>query len=465
MSNAFIAHWWEDDDDGDTEPPVNANAGNQQDLEDSGGAADEPEVESEAESEASDFGGFSDRPVVPSYPEGGYLQPDGTFKLAVSIDHLLQAITAHGLLNGYGVNKRNAGNKNKEGVYTCYRIECDRFGKARPSRATTRKTSTRKTGCQWKGRAVLDTATGGWKFRFDKDPAHHQHNHPPTSVPTAIPKNRKVSSPIKRAICTLSEHPGIRARDVTSIIAKQFPESNLTQKDVNNQRAKIRREAMGGLTPTGALIRLFDDKGINYVAKYHEDDPDRLHGLVWSSAEGEDLWKRFPEALGFDNTHKTNYLGYPLFVVIGSTNCNTTFNAAFGLIDTERKVGFDFLFQAVEALRTKINAQQPKVTITDRDDRMKAALTEVWPFVEQQLCIYHVIKNVKTNLYKKWKKTPAEEAASAAAANQDEADQEELDQLPRPPDLDSPIQHNKDGFLHMFQSMVYALTEDRFLEA
>ena len=62
------------------------------------------------------------------------------------------------------------------------------------------------------------------------------------------------------------------------------------------------------------------------------------------------MWKRFPEVISFDNTYNTNRFKLPLFQATGQTCLKTVFNAAFGLIDNERREGFQFLAEGIHQL-------------------------------------------------------------------------------------------------------------------
>jgi hypothetical protein len=42
----------------------------------------------------------------------------------------------------------------------------------------------------------------------------------------------------------------------------------LTARDIYNARPQIRREEQMGYTPTGALIRIFDEEDFSFVVKY-----------------------------------------------------------------------------------------------------------------------------------------------------------------------------------------------------
>jgi hypothetical protein len=82
---------------------------------------------------------------------------------------------------------------------------------------------------------------------------------------------------------------------------------------------------LGGLVPTAALIKLFDENEIPYLVKWADDDPNRLLGLVWTFPYCLEMWKRFPEVISFDNTYNTNRFKLPLFQATGQTCLGTVF--------------------------------------------------------------------------------------------------------------------------------------------
>ncbi|KAL9567377.1 hypothetical protein ACKAV7_008452 [Fusarium commune] len=191
---------------------------------------------------------------------------------------------------------------------------------------------------------------GKWLLRLHNNPEHHQHNHGPSIGPSAHPSHRRLTEATKATIISTSRRVGVRARDVRAVIQEQYPDSTFTRKDIYNARSLINREKLGGLTPTAALIKLFDDNEIPYLIKWADDDPDRLLGLVWTFPYCLQMWKRFPEVISFDNTYNTNRFKLPLFQATGQTCLGSVFNAAFGLIDNERREGFQFLSESIKQL-------------------------------------------------------------------------------------------------------------------
>ncbi|KAJ6439000.1 mutator-like element [Purpureocillium lavendulum] len=195
---------------------------------------------------------------------------------------------------------------------------------------------------------------------------------------------------------------GIRARDVRAVVQEQHPETVFTRRDIYNARALINCDKLDGYTPTAALIKLFDETKIPYLVKWDDSSPDRLLGIVWTFPYCIKMWKRFPEVMSFDNTYNTNRFKLPLFQATGQTCLGSVYNAAFGLIDNERREGFQFLSESIRQLTEQHRIRAPDVIITDFDDAMKAALDDQFPGAQQQLCIHHINSNGLLKAKQRW---------------------------------------------------------------
>lgn len=119
-----------------------------------------------------------------------------------------------------------------------------------------------------------------------------------------------------------------------------------------------------------------------------------------------------------ENTYKTNRYNMYLFQVsallcssrlsmltsnyqlqvTGITNTDSLANFAFGIINGEAREHFDWLVRQLESVREEINAEIPHVVITDKDDVPRDALRAAMPSVQQQLCIYHIVANVRAKI-------------------------------------------------------------------
>lgn len=225
---------------------------------------------------------------------------------------------------------------------------------------------------------------------------------------------------------------------------------------------------MNGHSPTAALIKLFDEKNIPYLAKWADDQPSRLVDIVWTFPYCLQMCKRFPESISFDNTYNTNRFKLPLFQATGQTCLGSIFNAAFGLIDNERREGFQFLTESMKQLIDKHSIRQPDVIITDFDNAMQAALNDQFPDVQQQLCIHHINSNVLLKAKQKWLKRRRSSSSSSSGSLDEEDDftpqgQAKLNstdrQLLHVPSINT-IPHSYQGVLFMWKAVLFVETED-----
>jgi hypothetical protein len=260
---------------------------------------------------------------------------------------------------------------------------------------------------------------GKWLLRHHENPEHSQHNHERSITASAHPSHRRLTASVKATIKSTSRRVGIRARDVRAIVEQEHPDTTFTQRDIYNARALINREKLDSYTPTAALIKLFDEMKIPYLVKWADDEPTRLLGLVWTFPYCLQMWKRFPEVISFDNTYNTNRFKLPLFQATGQICLGSVYNAAFGLIDNERREGFQFLAESIRQLVDEHSIKQPEVIIIDFDDAMKAALNDQFPDVQQQLCIHHILSNVMLKSKQRW--VNGQQSSSSSSVSDNEA--------------------------------------------
>ncbi|EAQ91260.1 hypothetical protein CHGG_03195 [Chaetomium globosum CBS 148.51] len=167
----------------------------------------------------------------------------------------------------------------------------------------------------------------------------------------------------------------------------------------------------------------------------------------------------------------------PFLNVTGVTNTHSTFNIAFGVINKEDKPAYTWALERLENLRTEIGADYPYVVVTDFEMALKSASDNVWGDVQQQICLWHVNKNVFFEVKKRWvwaaDQQPPEEVEEvdetddhvdpifrdlvAAAGREDQS--VTLGSLP------TKVEDNPTGFLKLWKHLCYAATPDDFVAA
>lgn len=264
-------------------------------------------------------------------------------------------------------------------------------------------------------------------------------------MPAVHPAHRKWKSPEKDLLKQLSKHHAIQSREAGSIVRETFS-TPWTDVDIRNARARVRREELGGYSPTQALIKAFDDNQVNYVKRMNEDD--EVVALFWTYDWCIDMWKRYPTVLSMDNTYNTNRFKMPLFNITGITNLHTTFNIGFGLVDNERAEGFMWLTEAMDTIRRRHAISTPQVCLTDFEINLRDALITTYPDTRLQICIFHINANVVLNVKKKWKNPPEaddEEADAVAFVREDDDPAPDLSDNTDLQDLNAPASDEATG--------------------
>ncbi|OAQ60413.1 transposase [Purpureocillium lilacinum] len=424
--------------------------------------------------EDDEWNGFSDTESSSHDASTPIPNPSIPGHAAFSIDDLQSHVNKFAKEHGFGVVRHNGSGSRKR--KTRYVFQCDRYGMPRPSKGTgLRQKRSRKCGCKWKVIAeALEQNEYMWTLRNFANPQHSQHNHNRSISLAAHPIHRRLDEAVMTTIEATSRRVGIRARDVRGIVKEKHPDTLCTRKDIYNARARLRRKKLGGLSPTAALIKLLDERSIPYVVKWSTTEPDRLVGLIWTFPYCVQMWKRFPEIMSFDNTYNTNRFKLPLFQVTGQTCLKSVYNAAFGLIDNERREGFQFLAEGVRLLNERHAIQLPDVVITDYDEQMKAALGHQFPDSQQQLCIHHINANVLLNAKRKWKDAK-EEGANESDSDSDSnrrsraaLSSRDVEAVHGPP-LQScgtvAVPHSYQGVLELWKLIVFAENKEEYEKA
>ena len=194
----------------------------------------------------------------------------------------------------------------------------------------------------------------------------------------------------------LTSSVSIAARDMASTLRAHDTGSVFKDRDIYNDRQRLRDELLGGLSATQAWIKILQEQGLKHFIRY--DDENRVQTMVWTYPWCQQMWKKFPEVIGLDNTYKTNRFQMYLFQVTGITDHGSVAPLAFGLVNTEKQDGYDWVLRHLEKLRCEVEAAVPKIVITDKETALKNALREIWPDTQQQLCVWHINANVRARI-------------------------------------------------------------------
>ena len=92
----------------------------------------------------------------------------------------------------------------------------------------------------------------------------------------------------------------------------------------------------------------------------------------------------------------------PLLECTGITNVDTNFTAWICLLSDEAEESYKWALTQFRKLLDDVGIPGPEVILSDFDVAFKNAAGVVFPAAKQQLCLWHIMKNVLMNIRKKW---------------------------------------------------------------
>ena len=95
----------------------------------------------------------------------------------------------------------------------------------------------------------------------------------------------------------------------------------------------------------------------------------------------------------------------PLLEGTGITNVGGNFTFFFALVSYEDATSFAWALGQYKNILQENNIPDPEVILSDFDTAFKNAADVVFPDVQQQLCLWHNLKNVVLHIKKKWNGT------------------------------------------------------------
>lgn len=326
--------------------------------------------------------------------------------------------------NGIIIRKRRTHNR-KDGTLCGYTLEC---GHARQSIDTPRirkGAKNKKDNCSWSARIHQEKSRpkdggelGKVKFYFvtkteggshtllDKHTGHTP-NYQAVRRQAHSRRYQRNRNPVAlKYICDHAGDPNLSSQQIASTIQMLFG-INITGADINNLRRNIRVKERGTLTSTQQFLStLYSTDGIWYrIHREDEDDPtSRIKHVFWAYPWQIKMLKDFPEVIAFDSTYKVNRFNMPLLQATGMTPIGSNYSCIFALISDEREEAFRWVLQRFLELLDAHDIPHPHVILSDLDRAFKNAALDTFnnDRTKQQICLWHLMKNVVHNVKKKW---------------------------------------------------------------
>ena len=307
---------------------------------------------------------------------------------------------------GFVTSKARTSGRDRHGFNTYVEVRCQSSGtyKPVPNVKGRYKTSTKKTDCPFFTKIRFNRSGNCYQCEIISD----NHNHDPIDDLIGASRHRRYTQEkfgvrkLKDLVKERSKSSSTTAREVARLISAEHPEVEIIDEDVHLIRREIRLQEYGPYTATQAFLRLLkEDKRIFYY-DVDRDEYGRLCRFFWVYEDHLVQWKKNAEVLLMDNTYKVNRFNLPLFEITGVTALNTNFNCGYCLAAREDTGTFTWILTRLKIVLGRAEIAEPAVVLTDFDQALKKALSEVFSETQQQLCFWHIMKNVAMHCKKKW---------------------------------------------------------------
>jgi hypothetical protein len=123
-----------------------------------------------------------------------------------------------------------------------------------------KKRGTKKTDCKmalWIKAVDCRCLHGDWKIQYSRGLRSHIHNHPPVKKTQLTlfrhRQRKKLVEEIRH-----QKASGIKTQQSLALLRKAHSDLHITLKDLQNERPRLRQEAMKHHTPAEACLNLLD---------------------------------------------------------------------------------------------------------------------------------------------------------------------------------------------------------------
>lgn len=302
--------------------------------------------------------------------------------------------------HGYALKKGHTTRIPGTSLYKYVYMHCDRGGKYKKT-ANIRRTATQKCDCLFQLRISY---AGNTSFICTKI-INPTHNHLPSWTPKAHAIHRKRDQFTKNAI-RAEVRAGVKPKQIMTRLQQEDPSLLIRRKDVYNEVLEARKRMLMGKTPVEALILALEDTD-KWVFDFQTDSQNRLTHLFFTYRKIIKIFQSHPDILMADCTYRTNRFKMPLLHFIGCSSIGTHYTAAFCFLPSERQNDYLWALERVRELLYQPINYTPKVFLSDNEEALRSACSQIWPDIPRLLCLWHVNKNVQDRLQKHFKQAIA----------------------------------------------------------
>lgn len=150
---------------------------------------------------------------------------------------------------------------------------------------------------------------------------------------------------------------------ILAAIQKEDPDTLVSTTDIRGERKTIRKKHLNGRSPIETLLE--DLSTPHWVFAVKKDTENHVQCLFFAHRKQIELLLANPDILLMDCTYRTNKYKLPLLHILGCTNLQSFFSAAFCFLSQETELDYHW---AISNSLLKTGTPQPCVFISDQEE-------------------------------------------------------------------------------------------------
>ncbi|GAV78242.1 FAR1 domain-containing protein/SWIM domain-containing protein/MULE domain-containing protein [Cephalotus follicularis] len=258
---------------------------------------------------------------------------------------------------GFGITIKASRRSKKSGKFIDVKIACSRFGSKRESNTTVGPRSCIKTNCK-AGMHMKRRQDGKWIIYS----VIKEHNH---------------------EICPDDIYHAIRGRYKQSGV--------VTCQKKSLQLALDEGDVLQMLD----LFMCMQDEYPNFFYAIDFDNEKQVRSVFWVDAKGRHDYNNFCDVVFFDTFYVRNKYKVPYAPFIGINHHFQFILLGCALIGEETTSALVWLMRT---WLKAVGSQAPRVIITDQDNFLKEAVTDVFPHTRHCFCLWHILNKIPESL-------------------------------------------------------------------
>ena len=355
-----------------------------------------------------------------------------------SYQALLEAIQTSAQAQGFAIRVRRSMRFSEElGTHTRYDLCCVCFGSPSVALKIQRRgqRATLRCNCPFTAKALFLRPTRLWELTIS-NPTHNHAGHDRSAEIASERRRLRTAEPDFEAHVERLSLAGTKtAREIAEELEGIYMENGVrtvrvTLRDVINIQQGLIRKKYGPLSSTQIFLEILESTPDIYH-RTHRAAEGQVDAVFFAFNAALQHWQKSQEILSFDCTYRVNRFDMPLLQVTGTTALNTTFTIAFCLVGAEKEPDFRWALEKLRDLAQERNIRHPLVILSDKDSAFKKAALTVFPNSQQQLCVWHILKNSVHHIHNKWTKQRDHQQAKQTQPAEESDSDEESDQNDR----------------------------------